>query len=232
MSTELMLSNPFWFALRTEHARFAIGNDRVLRYPFDVLPFAGLENYSAEQVSALGALLRPGETIYVAADSVAEVDELPEVSDLPGLQLHFSGTSNPFDPQIVGAEIRKLRPDEASSMMSLTDIAFPGFFRQRTYELGSYLGVLCNGLLVAMAGERIALPGIREVSAVCTHPDYTGNGYATALIQHLLRSHAERGLKSFLHVAEQNKRAVSLYQHLGFVTAGSIHFRALRKQDR
>jgi predicted GNAT family acetyltransferase len=91
---------------------------------------------------------------------------------------------------------------------------------------------LRDGELVAMAGERIAIPGMREISAVCTHPDHTGNGFATALIKQLLRFHAEHGLQSFLHVAEQNKRAINLYEHLGFVTTAAVHFREMRRLSR
>ena len=32
-----------------------------------------------------------------------------------------------------------------------------------------------------MAGERLALPGYREVSAVCTDPAHLGHGYAQQL---------------------------------------------------
>ncbi len=228
-----MLTNPFWFALRSEHARFAIGRDSVLRYPADVIPFAGLEHGSAEQLRALGALLGPEERIFVTGNKVPQVDDLIEVGELPGLQLHFTGARNDSQiPQLPGTQIRSLGPQDAAAMVSLTDLAFPGFFRQRTYQLGMYLGLFRDGDLVAMAGERIAIPGMREISAVCTHPAHTGNGFATTLIEHLLRFHAERGLRSFLHVAEQNERAVRLYEHLGFATAGTIHFHEIQKPRR
>jgi len=45
-------------------------------------------------------------------------------------------------------------------------------------ELGRYFGVIENGRLAAMAGERMGMPGFREVSAVCTHPDFLGRGLA------------------------------------------------------
>src|SRR4051812_34578366 len=200
-----MLSNPFWFALRTEHARFAVGRDSVLRYPADVIPFAGLEHGSATELRTLSPLLAPEEKIFVTGDRLAQLHDLIQVSDLPGLQLHFTGALNRWQvPPLPGTEMRMLGPEDASAMVSLTDIAFPGFFRERTYQLGSYFGVFRNSDLVAMAGERIALPGMREISAVCTHPEYKGNGFATALIQRLLHFHAEHGLRSFLHVAEQN----------------------------
>lgn len=228
-----MLSNPFWFALRTEHARFALGQGPVLRYPADVVPFAGLQNSSAEVMLALRDLLAPEENIFVAEDHLPEVDGLSQMSELPGLQLHFDGDVRSLHHRTnPGFDIHELGEDDAPAMVSLTDVAFPGFFRERTYKSGAYYGIFTNRNLIAMAGERIALPGMREISAVCTHPEHTGNGYARALILHLLHLHAKHGLHSFLHVAEQNMRAVSLYQHLGFVTRGSVQFRQLQRTTR
>jgi predicted GNAT family acetyltransferase len=104
-------------------------------------------------------------------------------------------------------------------MLKLTSIAFPGFFRKRTVLLGSYYGIRVDGELVAMAGERMALPGFVEISAVCTHPEHTGKGYAGHLMSLLMRDHAKAGLRSFLHVNAENERAIALYKRLGFSDA-------------
>jgi ribosomal protein S18 acetylase RimI-like enzyme len=228
-----MLNNPFWWALTTEQARFALGERCACRYPADVIPFAGLEHSSAKELAALSALLVPDEEIFVQAERVVEVDDLVKLSELPCLQLHFTGTPDKSDPPFTpDTHFRQLGPEDAVSMVSLTNLAFPGFFRARTYLLGAYFGIFRNSELIAMAGERIAIPGMREISAVCTHPDHTGQGYAQTLIQHLLRVHAERGLRSFLHVAEQNARAIRLYQHLGFEVTAALKVHQLRKLGR
>ncbi|MFL6448712.1 MAG: GNAT family N-acetyltransferase [Bryobacteraceae bacterium] len=225
-----MLSNPFWSALRTEHSQFAIGEGPVLRYPADLIPFAGLDNPSVEHFKALRDLLAPDETIFAITENSPQVNGLNEVSELPGLQMHFRQDMPSVNNRgWRDAEVQKLGAADVPAMVLLTDIAFPGFFRKRTYQLGSYFGVFKNGQLVAMAGERIALPGMREISAVCTHPEHTGNGYATLLIEQLIRLHSKCGLRSFLHVAADNQRAVSLYQHLGFVTTASIQFRQIQR---
>jgi predicted GNAT family acetyltransferase len=118
--------------------------------------------------------------------------------------------------------IVRMTAADADAMVALTTLAFPGFFRERTHEMGSYYGIRVGGELVAMAGERLALPGMREISAVVTHPGHTGKGYARTLMNCLLREHATAGFKSFLHVGVRNTRAVALYEHMGFEVAGSI----------
>ena len=67
-----------------------------------------------------------------------------------------------------------------------------------------------------MAGERLRVPGYTEVSAVCTHPDHLGRGYAAFLMSEIIRRIVERGERPFLHVRPENVRAVSLYERLGF----------------
>jgi predicted GNAT family acetyltransferase len=115
-----------------------------------------------------------------------------------------------------------MKPEDAPDMVALTDLAFPEFFRARTYEVGTYYGIRIDNELVAMAGERLAVPGFREISAVVTHPEHLGKGYATLLMNRLLNDHADVGLKSFLHVKEQNSRAIAIYRRMGFVTLQSV----------
>jgi predicted GNAT family acetyltransferase len=43
------------------------------------------------------------------------------------------------------------------------------------------MGIRWQGKLVAMAGERLKVPGYTELSAVCTHPEHTGKGYGGML---------------------------------------------------
>jgi predicted GNAT family acetyltransferase len=107
-------------------------------------------------------------------------------------------------------------------MWQLTRVAFPDFFRERTRELGLYLGVYDGERLVAMAGERLALPGLQEISGVCTHPEFAGRGHARRLTRALLSLHRRRGVRSFLHVSEGNAGARRLYDSMGFVVRASL----------
>ena len=119
----------------------------------------------------------------------------------------------PPDP---AAEIASLSAANAAEMVALTDLAFPGFFRKKTWEMGSYYGVRSDGELIAMGGERLMLEGYSEISGVCTHPAHRGKGLAASLIWRLVQDHRRNGIVSWLHVAAANRRALDLYLRLGF----------------
>jgi predicted GNAT family acetyltransferase len=80
-----------------------------------------------------------------------------------------------------------------------------------------------------MAGERLKVPGYIEVSAICTHPEHTGHGYARILTTEVMQRIRSRGETPFLHVREDNVRAIELYQRLGFRQRVLLHFAVLRK---
>jgi predicted GNAT family acetyltransferase len=83
-----------------------------------------------------------------------------------------------------------------------------------------------------MAGERLRLPGYTEVSAVCTHPEHTGHGYAASLISAVVGAIQKRGESALLHVAAANQRAIDLYDRLGFNTRAMLHLLVVRKAHR
>jgi len=80
-----------------------------------------------------------------------------------------------------------------------------------------------------MAGERLKVPGYTEVSAICTHPDHLGNGYAGMLMNAVMLRIRDRGETPFLHVRKDNVRAIALYERLGFRTRTVQHFAILRR---
>jgi predicted GNAT family acetyltransferase len=114
-------------------------------------------------------------------------------------------------------------------MLALTQ---PGPFGTRTRELGTYVGIHESGNLVAMAGERLRVPGYTEVSAVCTHPDRSGHGYAALLMQTVIEGIRARKEIPFLHVRADNHRAVSLYETLGFTPRMVLRLVVVRKNQQ
>ena len=219
-------ANPFYAALMTEQARFAVGPGLALRYPADVLPFAALREPSEAAMHALRELLEAGEMVYVLGDRLPQATGLELGASLSVWQMHFPDMAEIEESQ---TSVREMFAADAPRMVGLTDIAFPGFFRTKTYLLGQYLGIEQQGKLVAMVGERVALPGIREISALCTHPEFVGRGYAALLLRHMLRVHRAAGLSSFLHVTHSNQRAIALYQRLGFVKRGEVTVNAVTR---
>ncbi len=222
--SEEILANPVWHALTTTHARFAVRAPRARRYPGEVAPFGGTRDNSAESFRQLLSQLGAGEAIYVMGDAVPALPNLTLEERIPGLQMTLSAWDESVRTEEHDGGMVRLTHIDAPEMVALTAVAFPGFFRARTCDMGAYFGVRLNGELIAMAGERMALPGYREISAVCTHPAHTGKGYAARLVSRLVHSHAAAGLQSFLHVTIANQRAIELYNRLGFEATRDVYF--------
>jgi hypothetical protein len=107
-------------------------------------------------------------------------------------------------------DIVPLSSANAQEMVALTTLAFSGFFRSRTCEMGSYYGVRSSsGELIALGGERLQLDGHSEISAVCTYPSFRGQGFAVSLIWHFVRNHRRDDLVSWHHVGCANHGARS-----------------------
>ncbi len=126
-------------------------------------------------------------------------------------------------------QVERLGPTDVPAMLALKAAAFPGYFGPRAASLGSFYGVRVRGELAAMCGERLHLPGWREISALCTHPEHTGRGYAAMLLRRLMHEHRNLGLRSFLGVDERNARAISLYSRLGFVASRKLVWRWIER---
>jgi RimJ/RimL family protein N-acetyltransferase len=231
ISRPAYLPNPFHSALTTADAPFALVHGLARRFQPDIIPFAAVPEPSAETLLDLVPLLSPGEEIYLTTETGETIDStssLEVVSKLPGLQMHFNAASPPDedDPKVV-----PLTSEDIEQMIDLKARAFPGFFGPRAPVLGSFFGIRApeNGRLIAMGGERLATNTDREISAVCTDPAYVGQGHAARIVRAVLRHQARLGANSILHVTAANKRAISLYEHLGFRSTGSIDFVKLRR---
>jgi predicted GNAT family acetyltransferase len=90
--------------------------------------------------------------------------------------------------------------------------------------MGDYFGVFKDNTLVAVTGERMKMNEFTEVSAVVTHPLYTGRGYAKQLVAYTVNKIFDQNKTPYLHVAEKNNGAIRLYEKLGFKTRRKISF--------
>ncbi len=202
----------------------ALGNGLARRFPSDVAPFGGLIDQSAAAYDALEEIL-PGAVTALAlsAEPVLPPDwEMVQRGEM--YQMICEASAYAADKPI----FRELTKADVPEMLALTKLTEPGPFLPRTIELGAYLGIHDSGALVAMAGERLHLPGFTEISAVCTHPQYRGRGYGNALLTTLIARIMRRGETPFLHVRTENVTAVGLYEKLGFKVRAQLHLAIIK----
>jgi ribosomal protein S18 acetylase RimI-like enzyme len=213
-----VLDRPIWNALTTVHASFAEGDELALRYHDAVGPLCAVREQSEDAYESLAGLLR-GRGVGVMF--LAEPPRLPVgwriVRDHTMRQMVATGPAAPGPENVA---IEKLSERDVPEMVALAELTEPGPFRDRTIELGGYVGIRESGRLAAMAGQRTALTGrgrvFREVSAVCTHPDFRGRGYAGALVASVRDGIVARGETPCLGVREDNVVAFRVYERLGF----------------
>jgi ribosomal protein S18 acetylase RimI-like enzyme len=209
---EAALDNPAYASLRGAHARLAQVRGRARRYPDDVAPFLALPSPpSAQDWRDAADLVAPGTFVAGRYGGAELPDGWRAVQAFDLVQM--------IEERVTGVECTKAIPLGAADvpeMLELVAQTEPGPFLARTIELGDYLGIRHDGVLVAMSGERFRLEGWTEISAVCTRPDHRGQGLASALMGALIAGIQRRSQRAFLHVMNTNTGAIRLYEKLGF----------------
>lgn len=214
------LDKPIWSALETRQAAFRSGEELARRFPIDVSPFVAARDGSADAVAEVVKLIPDGDDV-----SFLEVAPPKAPAGVIGTEaMCFQMTVTAFARAARDVRAQPLGEADAAEMLELALETRPGPFRQRTHTLGRFIGVREGGKLVAMAGERLSVPGYREISAVCTHPDWQGRGLGGALLQQVGERIMREGDTPFLHTYAHNAPAVALYTKLGFgVRAEIVH---------
>ncbi len=224
------LDNVIWQALTTRQAHFAEGGSRARKFIREVSPLAAFEEDGPDGYAELAELLLPSGTLGLFLDHPYEPRPAwSYVVGAPLLQMVCENDVGPVPLAASATMIEELGDADSPEMIELTALTKPGPFGARTHELGMYVGIRREGKLVAMAGERLKVPGYAEVSAVCTHPEHTRKGYAAMLMTGVMRLICNRGEIPFLHVRQDNFRAIELYRRLGFRDRKLGYFAVLRK---
>ena len=225
------LDNVIWQALNTRQASFAEVCGTARRFVREVTSLTAFEAPNDEGYAALAELVGAAGTAAVFLDQDYESREgWDRIGGAPLVQMVCENGHGSAAPN-GSSKIVELGTPDSPEMVTLTALTKPGPFGTRTHELGYYVGIRQEGKLVAMAGERLKVPGYTEVSAVCTHPDYLGRGYAGALLTQVMQHIRERGETPFLHSRADNGRAIALYERLGFRIRQAGYFAVLRRSE-
>jgi GNAT superfamily N-acetyltransferase len=213
------LDNPIWFALTTEHRLLARSHGVARRYPPDVSPLAALLHPTNDAFADLQRLVSPGEHVALFTASSLDVPGNWQVDRSRWIDQMICEASLFSPPPVAPLSLGKT---DVPEMLELTAVTEPGPFLPQTIEMGSYFGIRASdGRLVAMAGERLQTTAFAEISAVCTHPEFRGRGYARDLTTFLAAQILAAGKTPFLHVKSENGAKV-VYQKIGFRLRAAI----------
>lgn len=220
------LDRPIWSSLTSGWSEIAQGAGAAMRLDPDYGPFGAAADLSPNSQAAMTALIPPGGELWV-------VEEAPAAPP-PGTCVLREATlaqmvANTISPVPHGFSIRALRDQDGAAMLDLALRTVPGPFARRTHRLGQFVGIEAEGRLVAMAGERMRMPGYTEVSGVCTDPDHRGRGYAGALMRHVALAMLARGETPCLHAYASHSATIALYETLGFRLRRTVQLTVLAR---
>ena len=235
MKNAALLDNPIWSALSTEHQHLSLGDNLARCYLGEIGPLSGVAEQSSSAYEALRALAGSGGILglflqeppidragwsLVRGGALSQMiwagSVLPEFSALPSSARHHAAN---------------LTPRDVPAMVELAKLTEPGPFRKRTSELGTFFGIFEDDRLLGMAGQRMRVPGFTEVSAVCTHPDARGRGYARRLMSAVMEDILAHERTPFLHAFADNYSAIRVYEALGYTLRRELHLAILKNEE-
>lgn len=213
----LQLDHPVANTIAQTHQNFGIDYNNARFYHPDYCSFGDfLSDENATAILEDYAQLTPAFYVF------GELPKLPKSIENKGeLVCHQMIVTSRIDYPITET-IVKLGPNQMDDLLGLVRLVYPEYFKTKTVSLGNYYGIYKNNQLLAITGERMQMDGFIEVSAVITHPDHNGKGYAKQLVTHTTNAIFDQNKIPFLHVAHFNKAAIGLYEALGYTTRKKI----------
>ena len=214
------LDNPVWSALHETHTALRLSPQHNIKfYRPDFCPFGavGSEPNAPQSLSTYAELCTD---FFVVGDQPLYTDTVRLKTELVCAQMILE---NPIETSI-SENIQHLNHKHEDDLIKLVNLVQPGYFRAHTPQLGDYYGIYKDEKLVAVTGERMKMNAYTEISAVVTHPHYTGKGYAKQLVSYVSNKIFSENKIPFLHVAQTNKGAIALYHKLGFEIRRQMSF--------
>ncbi len=223
-----LLSNPVYHALLSGDGHLSFGNGQVKYFDEEVSPFAGFDTDYENGFADLYEQLPSGRNIlYATPFPFTQPPGWILEDEIKGLQFVYEN-GGAFNSDF--SNLIPLEEEHVEQMIHLAKLTKPGPFGPKTINFGNYFGIFEKDHLVAMTGQRLHVQNYTEISAVCTHPDNTGKGYAFKLLQHQLQLILQQGQHPFLHVRDNNHRAIALYERMGFTVSGQMNFYFMKKE--
>lgn len=225
-----VLDNMIWNAITTGNKDIAIVDGNIGYYRQDIAPFAGMKEFNDESLQKLYEFAPVNAKVAFSSLKKMDHDEcrwkLLQPMDVTQMTYEY-----PVDTFITKNSelIVPLTDEHIPQMLELTALTKPGPFLQRTIEFGNYFGIFINDRLAAMTGQRMHPLPYMEVSAVCTHPDFRGMGYAKALMLHVMKIIVDSSFIPFLHVLTNNITAIQLYESIGYRTRRQLFVDLVQK---
>jgi ribosomal protein S18 acetylase RimI-like enzyme len=222
-----VLNNPVYHGLLSGDQHLSLGTDTIRFFDEAVSPFVGFDEGYHKGFEELYDLLPPGRNILYAIPQPIDTPKGWQLlHEIKGVQMVYNKVSDALQHTFSPVPLNK---QFATEMVELAKLTKPGPFGLGTIEFGHYYGIFEQDKLVAMTGQRLHPKQYTEVSAVCTHPDHLGKGYASALVQHQVQLILQQGKIPFLHVRDDNSRAIALYERLGFSISRDMYFYFMKR---
>jgi len=212
-----VLDNTIWNAITTGNKDIARVNGEAGYYHPEIAPFGAVKEYSDDNLKKFYEFLPANARVAISYEEEIKLEEKKwkVLQHMDCCQMVYE---KPVDSFVTEASslIVQLEMQHVPEMLELTALTKPGPFFEKTILFGNYFGIFIDGRLAAMTGQRMNPVPYMEVSAVCTHPDHRGKGYAKALMLHVMKIILDNSFTPFLHVLTSNVNAIQLYESIGF----------------
>ncbi len=225
-----ILDNMIWNAITTGNSSIGMVKGEVGCYNDDIAPFVGVKELNEANLDKLYDFIPAGRRVAISYFDTIALDEnkWETVQHLECCQMVYEEPVTTFTTN-ASSLIVPLTDEHVTQMLELTTLTKPGPFFSKTILFGNYFGIFVDGRLAAMTGQRMHPVPYMEVSAVCTHPDLRGHGYAKALMLQVMKIILDNSFTPFLHVLTSNTTAIQLYESIGFRTRTKIFIDVIKR---